>query len=65
MEIIINVDKITEEFRTVIAGECFYHDDELFMKINNNQAFSFETDSIKNFSEYDRVKWVKTKLLVG
>ena len=66
MEIIMNVDKITQEFRTVIAGECFYHDDdELFMKINNNQAFSFETDSIKNFSEYDRVKWVKTKLLVG
>lgn len=65
MEIIMNVDKVTEDFLTIIVGECFYWDDKLFMKISNSQAFNFETDSAENFAAYDRVQWVKTKLLVG
>lgn len=65
MEIIMNLNKVTQEFRIIIAGECFYYDGELFMKINTKQAFNFETDSITNFDEYDRVEWVKTKLIVG
>ena len=65
MEIIMNLSKVTQEFRVIIAGECLYYDSELFMKINTKQAFNFETDSITNFDEYDRVEWVKTKLIVG
>lgn len=55
----------TIRFDDVPCGECFYYDGELFMKINTKQAFNFETDSITNFDEYDRVEWVKTKLIVG
>lgn len=65
MEIIMNVDKVTEDFLTIIAGECFYWDDKLFMKISNSQAFNFETGSAENFTAHERVQWVKTKLLVG
>lgn len=65
MEIIMNVDKVTQDFRVIIIGECFYYDDELFMKINNKSAFNFATNTVNDFGEYDRVHWILTKLLVG
>lgn len=65
MEIIMNLNKVTQEFRVIIAGECFYYEDDLFMKISNSQAFNFETNSVEIFAEYDLVQWVKTKLIVG
>lgn len=65
MEIIMNLNKVTQEFRVIIAGECFYYEDDLFMKIDVDQAFNFETNSINRFDEYDCVEWVKAKLIVG
>ena len=65
MEIIINIDKVSQEFRTLVAGECFYDGDELFMKVNHYSAFNFNECEVRDYDEHDIVSWVRSKLLIG
>lgn len=65
MEIIMNIDKVSQEFRTLIEGECFYDGKELFMKVSHYKAFNFDEGELVDYGEHDIVQYVISKLLIG